>query len=443
VSVLLNNSPQARDGVAVIRDIVYYDGPYANPQRENLDIYLPPNEADYPVIFLAFGGAFHNGEKSRQAYLAQTLAREGYGVVAINHRITDGSHQQVVFPGEEVDVARAFAWTYSHIAAYGGDPSKIVLLGHSSGAMLLSLLVTDRSYLAAQGLSPDVIRGVIGVSSGTYDMRIQFDNPALPDVSDVFGDLEQFWNASPLKYVDGTQPPFLILYASNDVPGFAQDSTAFYQALVNAGSQAELHMIPGRNHQMIIGDAARPGDPARDIIMRFIAEHTTAPPRVASVRVNDGSAQRSMVTSLTVTFSTVVTLDPGTFALVRQDGTLVGLNVTPSVFDGRTVAVLTFIGDDVVAGSLADGSYTLITHAGLIHDDFGRGLAEGDRTDAFFRLFGDSNGDGHVDVHDLLRFAGSFGKRTGDPGFLAYFDYNGDGRVDFGDLLQLLLRVGH
>jgi acetyl esterase/lipase len=275
VSVLLNNSPQPPDGVTVFRDIVYYDGPYSNPQRQNLDVYEPPGATNSPVVFLVFGGMYRNGEKSRQAYLARTLAREGLEVVAINHRVTDGSLQSVVFPAQEVDVARAFKWTHNHIADYGGNPDKIVLMGHSSGAMLVSLLVTDRSYLVAQGVSPDAIKGVIGVSAGTYDMTVQFNN--VPGLTDVFGDLEQFWNASPLKYVDGTQPPFLVLFASNDMPGFGQDNTAFYQALVDAGSQAELHMIPGRNHQMIIGDAARPGDPARDFMLRFIGEHVRTP----------------------------------------------------------------------------------------------------------------------------------------------------------------------
>src|SRR5262249_11290347 len=157
----------------------------------------------------------------------------------------------------------------------------IFVMGHSSGGMLVSLLATDRSYLAAQGLSPDLIKGVIGVSAGTYDMRIQFNNPALPNIRDMFVDLYQFWNASPLKSVGGTQPAFLILYASNDMPGFAQDSTGFYQALVDAGSQAELHMIPDRDHAGIIGRAAQPGDPARQFILRFIAEHTTPLARVA------------------------------------------------------------------------------------------------------------------------------------------------------------------
>src|SRR5262249_49577783 len=61
LSVVLNNSPQPGDGVTVFRDIVYYDGPYANPQRENLDIYVPPGATNFPVVFYAFGGQYRNG----------------------------------------------------------------------------------------------------------------------------------------------------------------------------------------------------------------------------------------------------------------------------------------------------------------------------------------------------------------------------------------------
>jgi hypothetical protein len=63
-------------------------------------------------------------------------------------------------------------------------------------------------------------------------------------------------------------------------------------------------------------------------------------------------------------------------------------------------------------------------------------------TEAFFRLFGDSDGDGHVGLDDPRSLVGSLGKRAGDPSYLWYFDYDGDGRVDFGDLLQLLARFG-
>jgi hypothetical protein len=128
---------------------------------------------------------------------------------------------------------------------------------------------------------------------------------------------------------------------------------------------------------------------------------------------------------------------------------VIQLTVSQAVVDGHSVDTLTFTGAGIIGGSLADGHYTLTIHGGLIHDDFGQaldgagtGVAGSDRVDTFFRLFGDSDGDGHVDLGDLLHFAGTLGKRAGDPGYLWYFNYDGDGRVDVGDLLQLLRRLG-
>ena len=60
---------------------------------------------------------------------------------------------------------------------------------------------------------------------------------------------------------------------------------------------------------------------------------------------------------------------------------------------------------------------------------------QGERVDSFFRLFGDADGDGNVDLGDVLRFAGTVGKRAGDPGYLWYFDYDSDGRLDGSDLV--------
>jgi hypothetical protein len=172
-----------------------------------------------------------------------------------------------------------------------------------------------------------------------------------------------------------------------------------------------------------------------------------APQKVESVVVNDGSAQRSMVNSITVTFDGAAVLDPGAIELRRQDGTPVDFQLAISAVGGKTVAVLTFAGPQFVGGSLADGSYTLTVRAGHVHDRWGReldgdgdGLSGGDRVDGFFRLFGDSNGDGRVDVRDLRCFLGAFGSHRGDPDYLWYFDYDGNGVVGVLDLLQFLRR---
>jgi hypothetical protein len=176
---------------------------------------------------------------------------------------------------------------------------------------------------------------------------------------------------------------------------------------------------------------------------------TIAPARVESMVVNDGSAQRSMVTSLTVAFDRLVTVDPGAFELRQQGGSLVELSVGTPIVNGRTVAAIAFAAPDIVGGSLADGNYTLSIRSDLVHDAFGRsldgdanGAAGGDHTDAFFRLYGDSDGDRDVDLRDLVRFLGTLGRQEGDPRYAWYSDVNSDGRVDVIDVIAFARRLG-
>jgi hypothetical protein len=170
---------------------------------------------------------------------------------------------------------------------------------------------------------------------------------------------------------------------------------------------------------------------------------TIVGPAVTSVVFNDGSAQRSMVTSITLTFNTAVTLDDGAIEVGLVGGGAEGVVLSTAVVDGLTVVTVTFTGDDIVAGSLGDGRYQLVVHAGLVHDGLGQALGGGvDYLDVFFRLFGDVQGTGSVDDTDLALFQAALGTQGGDPGYLWFFDYDGDGSVDQADYDQFLLRYG-
>jgi hypothetical protein len=187
------------------------------------------------------------------------------------------------------------------------------------------------------------------------------------------------------------------------------------------------------------------------------------PPKVAAVQVNDGSAQRSEVRSLSVTFSAQVTIAGNPFTLTRVGGWPVGLMMgTPSLDgQGRTVVPLTFVGTDEIdpasvlnggSASLADGRYQMsiadgaVTGAGGALDGDGNGTAGGvyqSPTDTaaggpgqlrLFRLFGDATGDGFVDALDIGVLRATFNASVGDPGYLAYLDGNNDGHVDALDL---------
>ena len=174
-----------------------------------------------------------------------------------------------------------------------------------------------------------------------------------------------------------------------------------------------------------------------------------APQTVESVVLNDGSAQRSMIDGITVTFSGAAILDPGAIELRRQDGSLVNARVSISLIGSQEVAVLTFAGPEFIGGSLADGSYTLTVRADRVHDRWGReldgdgnGSPGGDRVFGFFRLFGDVDGDGQVGRQDRDLFRSAFKTNAGDAGYVWYFDFDGDGHLDGRDNGQFNRRFG-
>jgi hypothetical protein len=122
--------------------------------------------------------------------------------------------------------------------------------------------------------------------------------------------------------------------------------------------------------------------------------------------------------------------------------------VTTEVVDGKTVATLTFSGDGIVGGSLADGNYrlhvidTIVDVAGNQLDGDGDGTSGGNATDDFFRFYGDTTGDRNVNIFDLLQFRKAFGTEDGDAEFNAGFDSNGDNRINVFDLLAFRSRFG-
>jgi hypothetical protein len=178
----------------------------------------------------------------------------------------------------------------------------------------------------------------------------------------------------------------------------------------------------------------------------------TGGPTVLSTRVNDGSAQRSRVTSLTVTFSGLIDFGgTNAFTLTRIGGGAVTFGLTATGLNGITVITLNnFTGSETEFGSLKDGRYTLTALASQINqsgfaldgngdgtpgDNFTFGDAQG-----LYRFYGDINGDRHVDIADFGLFSATFNLSTGQTGFNAAFDFNGDGHIDIVDFGQFSIR---
>ncbi|HTK76939.1 MAG TPA: choice-of-anchor Q domain-containing protein, partial [Gemmataceae bacterium] len=185
-----------------------------------------------------------------------------------------------------------------------------------------------------------------------------------------------------------------------------------------------------------------------------LGQFAAIPPiAVTAVKVNDGSAQRSRVSSLTVSFDGTlqfVGAAADAFSLRRSDGLVIGLIASVDNTGGRTTVTLTFTGTGLEANSLADGNYALVIFGAAARsgpsgpplDADGDGLPGGDLTYQFHRLFGDVNGDKSVNGLDLTAFRSAFGTAIGDATYNAAFDVNGDGIINGLDLTAFRIRFG-
>ncbi|HHQ49601.1 MAG TPA: hypothetical protein ENK19_12055, partial [Acidobacteria bacterium] len=167
------------DAVDTAFYVPYNVPPAAGGAKHTLDIYQPHGRTGTPVLFFVHGGAWKQGDKNIYPELGNTFAGYyGFTTVVISYEISTDPWN-AVFPEHIDDVADAFAWTFHHIAEYGGDPQRIWLFGQSAGGHLVSLLATDGSYLERRGLSTDRIRGVVTMS-GAYDLYDMVKYPVNP-----------------------------------------------------------------------------------------------------------------------------------------------------------------------------------------------------------------------------------------------------------------------
>ncbi len=176
---------------------------------------------------------------------------------------------------------------------------------------------------------------------------------------------------------------------------------------------------------------------------------TVGPTEVAQVTIGDGTAERSMIKSLTVTFTGPVIVLPGAFTLRDLRGRTVNLNVATTLVNGQTVATITFRGPRIVGGSLWDARYKFTINGarvidattGAAVDAAVNGLVGSSQVVQFRRLFGDLNGDGMVTPADYQQFRKDYGSRAGQANYQSAFDYNSNNLIAAGDRTQIQIRL--
>ena len=216
--------------------IPYTDGESVDSDKHKLDLYLPRDQKNYPVLMFLHGGSWRTGDRSLYTALGDRLARAGIGVAIPSYRLMP----QNPHPAQIEDVAAAFAWVVRNISQHGGDATRIYLSGHSAGAHLAALLALDEKYLKKFDLPRTAIRGVIAMS-GIYDVEKL-------DTFLVAADTGDKRDASPVAHAHSGAPPFLISYCQWDYFGLPKQARDFTLTLKKNFVAAELLYVPGENH---------------------------------------------------------------------------------------------------------------------------------------------------------------------------------------------------
>jgi acetyl esterase/lipase len=211
---------------------------YGTDERQKLDVYSPRMAVNRPVVIFWYGGSWQEGSKTDYRFVGVALAKLGFVAVLPDYRL----YPQVGFPLFDEDGARAVAWVEQHVQAFGGDPKRIVLMGHSAGGHTAAFLALNHAFLEKFGANSRDIVGLIGLS-GPY--ALVPDSDALRSAFTApFS--EKDWQ--PVRFVDSHAPPTLLLHGLADKEVLPQETIDLRDALAKKNVRVEMHLFPHRGH---------------------------------------------------------------------------------------------------------------------------------------------------------------------------------------------------
>jgi acetyl esterase/lipase len=236
------------------RDLQYADresGPLA------LELYLP-EFSPAPVVLNIHGGAWESGDRTRTGDTLRLVDR-GYAVASVSYRLTDVA----TFPAQIRDCRAAVRWLRAHADEYGLDPDRVGAWGASAGAHLAALLGTapeepfgDPDVHPDQSHRVDAVVDFFGPADlpSMADQESEFDHaaPDSPESKLIGGRLpdhpDRAERASPVAYVDGSEPPVLVVHGSADGVVPREQSGLFVSALAAADDAVTYHVVAGGGH---------------------------------------------------------------------------------------------------------------------------------------------------------------------------------------------------
>jgi len=259
--------------------------PYAKTEHklQTLDVFSPADGNNLPVVVWIHGGGWVVGDKTDVAIKPKTFVEKGFVFVSVNYRMLPEVDMGTIIR----DVAKSVRWVHDHIADYGGDPKRLLIMGHSAGAQLAALICTDESYLKAEGLSLAIIKGCVPVDGDTYDIPLMIEvvearrsaagnrvgkpYPKNGHYVKFGNDPKKHRNFSAVNHVVKGKniPPFLCLHVADQVSTSAQ-ARRLNTTLKDAEFQSQAFGAPSTTHMKLADNLGLADDPATKVLYEFL-----------------------------------------------------------------------------------------------------------------------------------------------------------------------------
>ena len=206
-------------------------------ERLKLDVYYPEHVSNCPVVVWFHGGGLEAGSKE----IPQRLKEKGLVVVGVNYRLLP----KVTVRETLYDAAEAVAWVFRHISAYGGDPKKIVVTGHSAGGYISMMLCLNKAWLNAYSVDADDVMMYVPFSGQAvthYNVR------KMQGLSPLQVTIDEY---APIYWVRKDCPPLVLICGDRELELYGRyDENQYLARMMKlvGHQQTYLYEIDGHGH---------------------------------------------------------------------------------------------------------------------------------------------------------------------------------------------------
>jgi triacylglycerol lipase len=229
-------------GVKAERDIAY-----GKDAKETLDLFTPDAKPSKPrpILIFVHGGGFVGGDKSKAGDGSPSPFYDNMMIWAVNHGLigVNMNYQlapKAHYPTVQREIAEVVAWARSNAGAWGGDPDRIVVWGHSAGAAhVASFIAHPETYADVAGATKPVAGAI--VTSGGYEFSGPKDNV-------YYGPAATLAERSSTAGLIRSKVPLLVVHAELDPPPMVADADRLHADLTKAGRQHDWLVAPKHSH---------------------------------------------------------------------------------------------------------------------------------------------------------------------------------------------------